>query len=1071
MTSELIEIEVYPFSTPKVCKDVFNARLAPSYLEEIGGPGGGSFSISTTDPKVIADGTLLDYRNVLKCKVDGLVVGAFLVGKKNSKIIDDDASKEVYAISGENLRTWFEGAQVRPAGGLTKTSFEDRAFNFATERGSWYHADQWATPVNVVGWGDIAGSPWRYAPANWPDAPTAQWIWSTNSYTSAPAGDNYFRYEFTTVTDGKYSLFLGADNSFAVYIDAQLNTSSDPTAPAWTEMTRIDVDLPAGDHVIGIKVNNDAAGPAALIAAFYKAGDATLGTAAELITVTGGAGWLVAGYPDPVPGWTPGEVMRTLLEEAQARGVLFPTWITPTYTDTLDSNGLAWDRDLEWSFGVGDSLTSVLESLEELSCDIWIDPDTFEFNMVRARGVDRSIYTYDLDGISVVSSPLVFEKGKNLLEAGIDGVSEITNSLLLQTNDGWEVIADTSPSVSKYGVLEGTLKADASSNSSSAIATQVFSQKANPEEGATYSIIPTTGHVPFKDFQVGDWVLAPDAGGLSVRRRVMSLSVKEDSKSGQATYAVEFDTIFQDSETRFNKWLKRLSGGSLGGQFASVGGGVSSPLGKPVITTPNLPPQKFPLAPTDVTVTSEGKWTVDGITAFSEVTVTWDPVTGNTDGSATVPAFYEVWGHLTTSTDDSYVMYALVTTNTATFQPFAPGSGWTFKVRALNDADRKSSFSTPKTHTMVGPTAPMAAPSDPVLSSSNGVLIVTWDGKLGITDPPPQLRYVYAKVSPHGLGTFTIQGQALQQAGNIFISGLTVGDSYDVELFAVDGMAITSAASGVATLAVTGVDLGDVQAEIDGAVSDAADALAAATTAATTADGKNSIFLAEEASPPTALAAGDQWWVLGTGDTEGQVIDLQIWNETEADWIPYRIVADSILVPGSAGTISIADGAIVASKITASEELWATVLGAHRIVAEEIQVGSLTGDVLAAGTIKLLNLEPSIGDDLNISANSSITIIAGNLNTVQSGQDALNDNLTEMQTYYKFGVDGAEITRPGSPFSLLLKSDGIDMKAGSNVVSSWSANQMYVPSLVAEKVVLGNHQLEKYGSGTVVRSL
>jgi hypothetical protein len=39
------------------------------------------------------------------------------------------------------------------------------------------------------------------------------------------------------------------------------------------------------------------------------------------------------------------------------------------------------------------------------------------------------------------------------------------------------------------------------------------------------------------------------------------------------------------------------------------------------------------------------------------------------------------------------------------------------------------------------------------------------------------------------------------------------------------------------------------------------------------------------------------------------------------------------------------------------------------------------------------------------------------------------------------------------------------------VVSYWNAGQMYVTQLVAEKLTMGNHQIEKYGTGTVVRDL
>ena len=80
-------------------------------------------------------------------------------------------------------------------------------------------------------------------------------------------------------------------------------------------------------------------------------------------------------------------------------------------------------------------------------------------------------------------------------------------------------------------------------------------------------------------------------------------------------------------------------------------------------------------------------------------------------------------------------------------------------------------------------------------------------------------------------------------------------------------------------------------------------------------------------------------------------------------------------------------------------------------------------------------------------------------------------NLEEMQTFYSFGPDGAEISSPGSAHALALRNDSIAMLESGQVVSYWNAGTMYVTSLVGESVVLGNHQIVKYGTGTVVRAL
>lgn len=1521
MSGELIEVEVYSYDDPTERLDVLNGRMSPSVLEEIRGDGGGNVELLIDDPKLKANPDLLHGRNLLIFKVDGKRVGAVRVDKKGAEFVELDNGDRIYRVSGSGLRGWLNDAIVHPAGGVRKTSYDERFFNFATERGDWYDSSQWATPTNVVNWGDVVGSPWRYAPAEWPDVPNAKWVWSSNSISSAPGGDNFFRYEFTAAEAAKYSFFFAADDDFAVYIDGQLVQQSEPGAISWSQVSRQDADLEAGDHVFAVRVTNKDNTPAGLIAAVFTFGDPEVPSSATLISYTGKAGdtnWKVAGYPDPLPGWSPGEIMLTLLEEAEARGVRFPLWITPTFTSTLDSYGNPWDRSLDWSFRIGTTLGEVLSRMEELVCDAWIDPETFEFHMVAERGVDRSTYAFDesmevavaknrvgnpktisggstfnasngtgsftgtsavgevartnfhrnpgcgvgstdtqfywgagnaatvtnnlaaswsafgtarraefttvvnpnngdlgirvevaalaiqrrrftasfwvvgsrtgmvigpavtwdangvittansiiarshsadvaleagvpvkvwgtfelastgygqlrlqvntksvqvgdvfewsmadiypgdydpdrevfwgnsaptedwtydwagtandsfsrqkyargikpvpgavvrrnlstnpratafapansadlrwsndrwsgrgtfslvtsasdgpltpsgmistyarftlnvaesgtygfhhggnpeapvvgaglavtpgetitvssyirrtgdsgnarlsirfLDGSGglgtpvhfdvpsvasgvwtrvsgtvvvpagatrlvassvvnasvsgttvdgtgllversgslgdyfdgetrdgdlrigqkvydwegaanastsiqrvyieggyhrhtsnaggtqltqsnaptgegsgtrfsvsegqalalrakvqnpnahdiyvrgrftpfigttptgsvfygptvlvpafgtaivdatgvvpatithiavgvgtvnasganltpasgtlldttewafysgdlvpsepifvsgslpqrgtskfkwlgdvnsspsvmyynpVVAAPLLFEEGKNLIQASVDEDAEVKNSLLVQTNDGW-VVENDPTSVAKYGVLESVLETGASEAVSKVVAESVFKSKADPEEGATYEILPTPGHVPWVDFNVGDWVLAPNKRGELVRRRVMSLAVEEDRNTGQPIYSVEFDTVFRDNEDRISRWLEKLGGGSLGGQFANSGGGSSSPIGRPTVPTTSSPIRHYPAKVQNLSVDSNGLWASNG-EAFAEAILEWDPVTSNTDGSATVPVFYEIWGRPTDAEGTTFQRLATATDTEATVRTFHVGSSWTFRVRAMNASDIPGQFSNDVTHTMTAPSVPMSAPTTPSLSSKLGVLVVSWDGKLaGPTDPPPQFRYVYAVVATSSGGTYTRRGATLSRDGrNLYISGLTVGTQYWVKLIAVDGLGMESVASSAASHTLTGVDLGDLNTAVSGAITaaqNAADAAqstangaaSAASTAQTTANnalsaanGKNKIYYQTAQPSGGTYQTGDLWF-------------------------------------------------------------------------------------------------------------------------------------------------------------------------------------------------------------------
>lgn len=1180
-----IEVEVYRYADPTVMVDVLNARIAPSALDEIKGPGGGNISISVHDPKVSIDPTLIAYRNVLKFRDGDHYVGAMVIQKKTTAYIDKDPSKEVYLISGEGLRTWFNDAAVYPEGGLSKTSFQDRNFNFSSLQGDWYNPAQWVAPTNVQKWGDVAASPWRYAPANWPDFPNAYWIWSSDSTAGAPVGDNFFRYEFDVATAAKYALFLAADDQFTVYIDGQLQVQSDPSASAYSNTEQIDADLPVGHHVIAIRVTNTG-GPAALIAALAVYGDPTQPSSSTTVTYTGKSGdtnWKVAAYPDPVPGWSAGEILLTLLEEAETRGVRFPTYLNPTFTGTTDSYGNTWDRSLDWTFGVGDNYTSVINKMEELVCDIWIDPDTYTLNAAIARGHDYSDYTYDVDGVTVTKPPVIFEKGHNLQQASLDGVSEIVNSLLITAADGWIEVDDAdddeASSTNQYGRIEALLDTSASDAVSQAVAAAVFQQKANPEEGATYTIVPTEGAVPYVDFNVGDWVMAPNEVGLLVKRRVMSITTTEDD-SGNPVYSVEFDTIFQDNDDKLNTWLTKLGGGALGGQFANSGGGSASPIGQPTIPPIGPAPIKIPVAPDGLTATSIGLWSADGVNAFSEVTLSWNPVTENTDGTPTVPQFYEVWGHLTANSDHTYQRYAVTTETTAAIRPFDTGSEWTFHVRALNAANALGAYSDPITHVMAAPTTPMPAPTAPTLSSSKGVLIINWDGNLvGTPDaaPPPQFRYVYAVVATSSGGTYTAMGTTLSKAGNIYVSGLNVGDTYYVELIAVDGNRISSAPSDEASETVSGIDLGDLDPSIE-------EAIDAANQAALDAHNLSNILLdpSFEANDPTIWSIedptnvsnstsdprtglrsmrivstassylgtkyqhlipvdeGDSFylsgWVreessfdapengaglfieYGTDSSLGSADEIDatddslstdysllagVWSApsgtrfmrvsigTDGDTTPGNVylfdditlrrqIPSELIVDGAVSAGKIAAGAVVAEKIAAgavaadaiqANSITGDKIAAQTITGELIAAGTIEGDNIDAGTITVTNLRGDVGQQLNIEDNTSIQLVVGQISDVTDDLQGTQDNLTTMQTYYSFGVDGAIISSPSSPYSIHIASDRIEILQLGVPVSYWNAGQMYVNSFVGTEVILGNHKIEKYGTGTVVRAL
>jgi hypothetical protein len=173
-----LEVEIYQHDAPQTLISVVPLRWSPSFLDELHGPGGGSFTISMNDSRLEEYPDLLDYRNVVKVKVNGEYVGAFLIQKKAADFVGEgEYSEAVWKVSGESLRTWLHDATVLPYAGLKSKSADSRNFNFAAERGDWFKASEWKSDVRVQQHNlDPNSGPFKTAPANWPDA---QWLVTT----------------------------------------------------------------------------------------------------------------------------------------------------------------------------------------------------------------------------------------------------------------------------------------------------------------------------------------------------------------------------------------------------------------------------------------------------------------------------------------------------------------------------------------------------------------------------------------------------------------------------------------------------------------------------------------------------------------------------------------------------------------------------------------------------------------------------------------------------------------------------------------------------------------------------
>ena len=123
-------------------------------------------------------------------------------------------------------------------------------------------------------------------------------------------------------------------------------------------------------------------------------------------------------------------------------------------------------------------------------------------------------------------------------------------------------------------------------------------------------------------------------------------------------------------------------------------------------------------------------------------------------------------------------------------------------------------------------------------------------------------------------------------------------------------------------------------------VTDSQDAKDQARQAQTTADGKNRTFTSQAEPAHAGLTPGDVWY---RQDGTGNVIGVMIWDGSRFN--RQVAMADQLLVPGSLGPISMADGSVTAVKIKADEAMLKKLL-VRKLLADEIDVGSLAAAII-----------------------------------------------------------------------------------------------------------------------------
>lgn len=234
-------------------------------------------------------------------------------------------------------------------------------------------------------------------------------------------------------------------------------------------------------------------------------------------------------------------------------------------------------------------------------------------------------------------------------------------------------------------------------------------------------------------------------------------------------------------------------------------------------------------------------------------------------------------------------------------------------------------------------------------------------------------------------------------------------------------------------------------------------------------------FLPDDAEP---LHKGDLWFRTGwkeqeVGASTYGVQEVLIWNGQ--DWVPYKLVVDSLAAANS-----------VTTAILNVEEIWG-----NSAWLDQLEVGVITTNMLSS----------KFGDDLDISSNSSITLMVGDGSEENPGRlseldteigkvdskvedttklitdtggindklDALDSLTDKIQAAFRIESDKVSIIAvEGAPNRLDIYPDAIRMVSGNVTVAEITQEHIEIKAGKFTEAVIGNHLMKTTPDGRTI---
>jgi hypothetical protein len=654
-------------------------------------------------------------------------------------------------------------------------------------------------------------------------------------------------------------------------------------------------------------------------------------------------------------------IWHDLYTTAQGRGTI--PFLTTRLTASSDSYGNVWTDTQNVQVTNGTDLYSLLQSFcATINANYHMGPG-FELDVGQTTdegttlGIDRS-------------QQIIFREGRDIQsKQRTRARNAIQNQIGMENEDGHEISAHSSGSITEWGQREGWAQSSAQVDPVSLEIAAAATVAEQDDEVLSYTMQITPnlpGKTVYKDFGIGDWIglERPDFTAVDAVQ-VTGIAVSIDA-NGVETHELTLVTYMQ--------WLQEqltYLANKLGGAFVNALG--TTPVAPSKYGTGQVPTYFTPAASLGNLADVMGKGGSGGSPlVYNSATGQWqsassaDPSSGSTMGMAVTGSSGTVSvndGGVTVSAGGTAVApdgggtvsTGAQNTTTPTGTTYYDSSG-VAKLQVGHQSDGTVT-------TVVLATGTPTAPDTPAVGGGILGIIVGWDGELGGVAPLKDFGHIEVHVSSTSGFTptsATLQG-TMTAPGLFGVGGLTGGTTYYAKLIAVSQSGAKSAASAQASAAAQTVPANIPAGTISGSqiqtgtitsgnISSTAGILGSQLAASAgivagqvtfTARNIGGITTSVQATQPTSAAAGDLWFNSSNG--------YQLYQYSGSAWSLYQFGTGAIAANSVTASL-IAANTITAAQI-ASGTITATQIAAATIIGSNIAAGTITASLLSAGII------------------------------------------------------------------------------------------------------------------------